>query len=287
MLASLESEGAGTMNLMRWLALAFVLIARPVLAQEAPVATPPPSSNRVEAGPGVHELVPDIGKIGSEVGILGGASWNPYQAGSGIAAGGFVDLPLARVPGGKLSYEILLSLSSATSAPFVITDPIAYVANLASGAAPAAALTGPPLAPFPVRREVTSRLRVLELSPFALKWTITRLDDARLRPYFTAGLDFIVVITRQDPVRDESLIFTGTSPFDDALIGGLIAQAPELAARGYPTGQGNIDWGFHGSAGFEVRLSKTLSLNADYRYVGIDGTKHSLHSASLALGFHW
>ncbi len=275
------------MNLRRWLALALVPIAAPVLAQEAPVAAPPPSSNRVEAGPGVHELVPDIGKIGSQVGIFGGGSWNPYQVGSGMTAGGFVELPLARAPGGKLSYQILLSLSSATSAPFAITDPAAYVANLASGADPAAALAGPPLAPFPVRREVTSRLRVLEISPFALKWTITRLDDARLRPYVGAGLDFIVVITRQDPVSDESLIFTGTSPFDDALIGGLIAQAPELTARGYPTGQGNIDWGFHGNAGFELRVSKTLSLNADYRYLGIDGAKHSLHTASLALGFHW
>lgn len=275
------------MNFLRWMALALVLIAVPALAQEPPVTTPPPSSDRVEAGPGVHELVPDIGKIGSQVGILGGGSWNPYQVGSGIAAGGFVDLPLARVPGGKLSHEILISLSSATSAPFVIADPVAYVANLASGADPVAALAGPPLAPFPVRREVTSRLRVLELSPFALKWTITRLDDARLRPYFAAGLDFIVVITRQDPVRDESLIFTGTSPFDDALLGGLIAQAPELAALGYPTGQGNIDWGFHGNVGFELRVSKTLSLNADYRYLGIDGAKHSLHTTSLALGFHW
>lgn len=275
------------MHFRRWMPLAFALIAATALAQEAPVATPPPSSNRVEAGPGVHELVPDIGKIGSQVGIFGGASWNPYQVGSGMLAGGFVELPLARVPGGKLSYQILLSLSSATSAPFAITDPVAYIANLASGADPVAALAGPPQAPFPVRREVTSRLRVLELSPFALKWTITRLDEARLRPYFGAGLDFIVVITRQDPVSDESLIFTGTSPFDDALIGGLIAQAPELAARGYPTGQGNIDWGFHGNVGFELRLSKTLSLNADYRYLGIDGTKHSLHTTSLALGFHW
>ncbi len=275
------------MNLTRWMALACMLIAVPAPGQEPPVATPPPSSNRVEAGAGVRELLPDLGKIGSEVGILGGTSWNPYQVGRGSAAGGFVDLPLTRAPGGKLSYQILLSLSSATSAPFSITDRVAYVANLAAGADPVAALAGPPSAPFPVIREVTSRLRVLQISPFGLKWTITRLDAARVRPYFVAGLDFIVVITRQDPLRDESLIFAGSSPFDDPLIGGLVAQAPELAARGYPTGQGNIDWGFHCGAGLEFRLSKTLSLNADYRYAGIDGTKHSLHTVSAALGFHW
>jgi len=275
------------MNLVRWMALAGGFSTLSALAQEPPATNPPPSSEKLEAGPGFHELLPDIGKIGSQVGVLGGASWNPYEVGSGFAAGGFVDLPLRRAPGGKLSYEILLSLSSAESEPFFVTSAVAVVANLAAGASLDAALAGPPRAPFPVRREATTRLRLLEISPFALKWTITKFDEARIRPYVSAGLDFIIVISSQDPLRDESLIFTGTAPFDDPLIAGLLAQAPELTARGYPTGQGNIDWGFHGNAGFEVRLSKTLSLNADYRYVGIDGTKHSLHAASAALGFHW
>ncbi|HET7293664.1 MAG TPA: hypothetical protein VFM88_14665 [Vicinamibacteria bacterium] len=272
--------------LLRLAPLAAVLLVAPARAQE-PAGGPPPSGSRVEPGGAERELLPDIGKIGAEVGLLGGASWNPYEAGSGVVAGGFVDLPLRRVPGGKLSYEILLTLSDARSDPFTITNPIAVVANLAFGASLPAAIAGPPAAPFPVRREVTTKLRVLQVSPFGLKYTVTRLDDARVRPYLSAGLDFVVVISSQDPERDESLVFTGEPPFDAALIAGLVAQAPELFDRGLPTGQGNMSFGFHANAGVEIRLSKGLSLNADYRASAIDGTEHWLQAVTGGLGFHW
>jgi opacity protein-like surface antigen len=262
-------------------------VAAPCLRAQEPTGGPPPSGATLELGDMPRELLPDIGKIGAQVGLIGGASWNPYEVGRGFTGGGFIDLPLARAPGGKLSYEILVTLSDATSPPFSVTNPVAVVSNLAAGASLAAALQGPPAAPFPVRREVTSRLRVLQVSPFGLKYTVTRLDDARLRPYAAAGVDLVVVVSRQDPVRDESLLFSGESPFDAALIAGLIAQAPELAARGYPTGQGNVSFGFHAGGGLEIRLSKGLSFNADYRVSGLDGTVHVLHAVSGALGFHW
>jgi hypothetical protein len=41
-----------------------------------------------------HELLPDIGLIGAQVGLAGGASWNPFEIGRGIQAAGFIDLPL-------------------------------------------------------------------------------------------------------------------------------------------------------------------------------------------------
>lgn len=268
--------------------LAVVCLAAPLYAQEPPQGPPPPTSNKVDMGPGVHELLPDVGKIGAQVAITGGTAWSPFKSGQGYVAGGFIDLPLTRAPGGKLSYEILLSLSSAQSDPFFATSAVAVVANLAAGASLPDALAGPPAAPFPVHREVTSRVRVLEVSPFALKWTFTKFDEARLRPYVAAGFDFMVVITREDPLRDESLLFPGSAPFDESLIGGLIGQAPELTARGYPTGQGNMEFGWHGNAGVELRLTKTLSLNADYRYAVIGSTpNNSLKTATAALGFHW
>jgi hypothetical protein len=214
-------------------------------------------------------------------------SWNPYDVGPGFEIGGYIDLPLFRAPGGTVSYEILVALSHGRSDPFTITDPIAYIANLASGASPAEALAGPPQAPFPVRRDVRTDMNLLQVSPFALKYTIKSLDHLRLRPYFYAGLDLVVVITNQDPVSDESLQFTGTSPFDDPLIGGLVAQAPELSARGLPTGQGNLEIGGHAGAGLEVRLSRGVSLNLDYRFTGVGGTSQKLQAASAALGFHW
>jgi opacity protein-like surface antigen len=262
------------------------LAAGPLRAQE-PTGPPPPSSGKTSEGHEVHELLPDLGRIGSQVGFRGGASWNPYGVGGGFELGGFVDLPLARVPGGKLSYEIAVSLSDGESDPFTITDPIAYVANLAAGASPAAALAGPPAAPFPVRRLVRTDLRLLLVSPFALKYTILRLDHWRLRPYVVAGLGLVVTITKQIPERDESLQFTGTSPFDDPLIAGLVAQAPELAALGIPTGQGNMEFGADAGAGLEIRLSRGLSLNLDYRFLAVGGASQRLHSIGAALGFHW
>jgi hypothetical protein len=237
-------------------------------------------------GPEVHELLPDIGRIGSEVGILAAFSHNPYEVGGGVQVGGFIDLPLVRVPGGKLSYQILLAFSDAESEPFFTTNAVAFVANLAAGASPAAALAGPPAAPFPVRREVTTRLHLLQVAPFSLKYQIQSFDHLRIRPYFGAGLDFVVVITRQDPLRDESLAFTGTAPFDAGLIAALIAQAPELEARRIPSGQGNMEIGGHAMAGMEVRLSRALSLNLDYRFTRV-GSTGILHAAGLALGIHW
>jgi len=193
-------------------------------AQE-PSAPPPPAGGTGDAGAYHHELLPDIGLIGAQVGISGGVSWNPYEVGQGFQAGGFVDLPLARLGSGKLSYELTVALNMATSPEFQITDQVAYIANLAAGASNADALAGPPAAPFPVRRLVRTDLRLLQVSPFALKYTMRRLDAARLRPYVAAGLDIAVTITHQDPVADESLVFNGTAPFDAPLIGGQLAQA--------------------------------------------------------------
>ena len=67
----------------------------PCLAEE-PSVPPPPASGHGSAGAEYHELLPDIGLIGAEVGISGGASWNPFGVGQGTQAGGFIDLPLAR-----------------------------------------------------------------------------------------------------------------------------------------------------------------------------------------------
>lgn len=268
--------------------LAGSLAAAPLLAAQEPQGPPPPSLGKGGTGAEVHELLPGIGKIGAQVGFLGGVSWNPYEAGQGAELGGYIDLPLAKAPGGKLSYEIFLGVSLATSDPFTITDSVAYVANLAAGASPQAALLGPPSAPFPVIREVRTNLRLVHLSPFGLKYTFTRWDSSRLRPYLNAGFDILVVISNQEPLRDESLSFTGTAPFDDPLIAGLVAQAPELTARGLPTGQGNLEVGGHGAAGFEIRVSKGLSLNLEYRFTVAGGGPHGrLHTAVGALGWHF
>jgi opacity protein-like surface antigen len=239
---------------------------------QEPTGPPPPSSTRSGDGAAVHELLPDIGKIGAEVGVFGGASWNPYDVGPGFEAGGLIDLPLRRAPGGKLSYEIFLGLSLATSDPFTITNTLAYQLNLALGRTPAEAENGP----LPVHGSVRTRLRLLHVSPFSLKYTITRLDHVRLRPYLNAGADVLVTITRQDPVDG-----------GDPLIGGIVSQAPELAAKGTPTGQGNIDIAGHAAAGVEIRISAGQSLNLEYRFTAAEGKNARLQTLSAAVGFHW
>jgi len=261
-------------------------LAASAAAQE-PGGGPPPAGEERGGGVGVHELLPGIGKLGAQVGFSLGASWNPYHVGQGLLGAAYVDLPLFRAPGGKVSYELLVALSHAESEPFTITDPLAYVANLASGASRADALAGPPRAPFPVRRDVRTTLRLLQVSPFGLKYTIGAPGVSRLRPYLTAGVDVAVVITHQTPEADESLVFTGQPPFDDPLIGGVVAQAPELTERGIPTGQGDLRLGGHAGAGFELRASASLSFNVDYRFTGIDGRNGRMHALTSSLGLHW
>jgi hypothetical protein len=222
--------------------------ARMARAQE-PSGPPPPSGTSRSAGPEVHELLPDIGLIGAEVAVFAGPSWNPYEVGTGFELGGYINLPLRRLPGGKLSYEIFLGLSLARSEPFDLTLP-----------------TAPPQT-----RSARTKLRLLHVSPFALKYALARWDGSRLRPYLGAGADVLVVFTEQE--RAEG--------------GALVPQAPELEARGIPTGQGNIELGGHAAAGIEVRLSPGFSLNLEYRFTTTTGTNGRLHGTSAALGFHW
>ena len=66
-----------------------------------------------------------------------------------------------------------------------------------------------------------------------------------------------------------------------------MSQAPELQARGIPSGQGDIETGFHAGGGLELRLSKGLSVNMDYRLTGIGGVGSRLHAFSSGLGIHW
>jgi hypothetical protein len=268
---------------MRWRAVGLALLvagaARPAAAQE-PATPPPPAGGSGHAGSRYLELLPDIGRIGAQVGAAAGPSWNPYGVGAAWQVAGFIDLPLARNRSGRLSYEILLALSGGQSGPFTVTDPLAYVANLARGASPADALAGPPRAPYTVRRQVRTRLRLLDVSPFALKYTLTGLDRIRLRPYVAAGLDVFLVGTTERAEPGAS----ADSPVDAAL--GAGGRAPELDERGIPAGEGSLSLGAHGAAGFEIRFSRGLSLDLDYRLAWLDGSR-TASAASAAVGFHW
>lgn len=234
----------------------------------------------------VRELLPDIGKIGAEIGLLAGGAFNPFRLNEGVFAGGYIDLPLRRVPGGKLSYEILAGLSESYS-KFETSSQVAVVANLAAGAPLAAAVTGASPAPFPVKQSTRTRLRLLEVSPVLFKYTLTSMDRYRFRPFLVAGGGAFITITNQNPIRDASVLFNGQAPFGGPLIAGQISQSPELTARGIPQGQGNLDFGLTAGGGGELRLSKLLNWGLEYRFHKIAGTNGRFQTVGSKFGFHF
>ena len=253
-------------------AVACVLAVAATASAQTPEGPPPPAVHGGDAGSRYLELLPDIGRIGAQVGAFGGASVNPYGVGLGTQLGGFIDLPLARNRSGRLSYQIHLALSRGSSDPFTITDPLAVLANRAAGASAADALAGPPRAPFAVRRSVRTRLDLLQVSPFGLKYTVTRFDARRLRPYVAAGVDVAVVMSEHPAADDGTNVFQGT--------------APEIQDLGLPQGQGNVELGAHAAFGVETRVSRALSVNGEYRLTVLTAGDR-LQTLTGALGIHW
>lgn len=259
------------------LIVASVLLPGAAFAQEAAPGTPPPAPGKPGATDPL-ELLPTIGRIGAEIGAHGGWSRNPYGLGAGAQGAGFINLPLKKLGAGVLSYEISLRFARSTSDPVTITNPIAFVANLA---ATGRGETGP----FPYRRVVQSVGSIFLVEPVGFKYAIHSFG--RFRPYVVAGVGVGVVITKEQPLANESLVFTGTSPFDADLIAGLVAQSKELEALGRPTGQGNVEVAGHAGAGFEYRLTPGLSFQADYRFTKLSGRNASMQIASAGFGIHF
>jgi hypothetical protein len=259
------------------------------------------------------ELLPEIGKVGAEVGLLLSGSFNPYKLGTGENVGGFIDLPLFDQPHwlhGKVSYEISIGLSRVKQT-FTTTSNVAQVTNLTvlNALNPTGgvqnildAVTGTGTAPFPVTAPTVTTMKLLQVIPFSFKYTSTLLDRYRLRPYGLLGFGTYVTIHAQSPTNygvrpDANLsanvvslinqVYGGTSPFGAPLVAGQIAQSPELEARGLPSGHGSFDVGWITGGGLEFRLSRTLSLGFDGRWNRIAGAPGSLFNVGGRIGFHF
>ena len=284
------------------------------LVPPAAASAPAPPARAFEMPP---ELIPQIGKIGAEVGILASASSSPFQLNAGKMLAGFIDLPLfePRWMHGKIAYEISVGMSQSQTT-FPVTSNVAQVANLSvlNALNPTgglqnvtAALTGTGPAPFPVKVSAVTRLRLLQVVPFAFKYTSTAFDRWRLRPYGLVGFGTYVTIHDQIPARgnppsfgvraDATLppdvlaaiqaTFGGQAPFGGPLVAGQISQSPELEARGLPGGHGNLDFGVHTGGGLEFRISRGFSLGFDARYNKIAGTNGGFGTVGSRLGFHF
>jgi len=202
------------------------------------------------------------------VGLLIGGSQNPFRSDEGFIAGGYIDLPLKEVPGGKISYEILASLQRTTTNTETTSGVIALVNN---------AVSGNLFSPLPVTNRVEERMTVLTVMPFGLKYTLMSLG--RFRPYGVAGLGTYVTLTSQKLVDFDAARFVGpgatadllNSLLNGPLIGGLVPAAPELRARGVAAGQGDFRFGVQYGGGVEYRVSPRFSLGFDVRFNKIEG----------------
>jgi len=291
------------------------LVATPAQAPVPETQAQPEQKPKFEMPP---ELVPEVGKIGAEVGLLLSGSLNPFKLNAGQFAGGFIDLPLADRPRwlhGKLSYEISIGLSQSNTT-FNTTSNVAQVANLAvldtvyptrglQNAQEAGSGTGS--APFYTTMSTSTRLRLLLIVPFSIKYTSTVFDRIRLRPYAVLGFGTFVTIDSQNPSRgtpptyglrpDASLppevlallqqSFGGQAPFGATLVAGQISNSSQLVARGLPAGNGNIDFGLHTAAGITYRLTRDLSLGFDAQYNRIAGSNGGFTTLGSRIGFHF
>jgi hypothetical protein len=285
-------------------------LSEPAAAPPAPAAAPAPVASKFEMPP---ELIPEIGKIGAEVGVLASGAGSPFKLNSGQFYGGFIDLPLVDKPAwlhGKISYEILVGLSRSKT-QLQTTSNVAQVTNLTvlntlfpNGGLSnvTAALTGTGPAPFPVTTTDQVNMRLLQVVPFSFKYTSTAFDRWRFRPYAVLGAGMYVTIHDENPagfgVRSDATLpanilaaiqseFGGQSPFGAPLVAGQIGQSPELIARGLPGGNGNIDIGLQTGAGFEFRLTRSLSIGFDGRFNKVSGTNGNFATYGSRIGFHF
>ncbi len=261
------------------------------------------------AKPLPQELLPNLGKIGATVSFTTGLNSGAFSLNNGSYLGGAVDLPLALLPGGRLNYEIGIALAQA-SRNLPVTSSVAQVANLTvlnallpnGGAGNVqAALTGTDASPFAVTASADWKAQILQLTPFVLKYDVTKLDRFRLRPYAVLGLGTYVTVSSQNVagngLRPDSTLspsdlallsslLGNSAPFGGSLIGGQISPAAQLSQRKLPAGQGGIDLGVHFGGGVEWRITNLASFSVDARFNRVpDGL--SYHTLGAAWGLHF
>ncbi len=240
----------------------------------APKIRPAPAESRT-----TKELLPELGQIGAEVGLLIGGSQNPFKTNEGFFAGGFIDLPLRKMPGGKLSYEIMVGAQRTISTQQNTSGVIALVNSALNSA-----LGNPPginnlLSPLPITNKVRERLTVLTVVPASFKYTMLSLDKHNVRPYVIAGLGTYVGLSSQKLVDFDASKFVSNPALGSLLnallngaqVGGLAPIGPELRSRGLSAGQGDLRFGLNAGGGLEFRISPKFSFGFDYRINKIEG----------------
>lgn len=282
-IAELEARLARAEALIAQLMAKGQPVVEEMTAKPAPVAAPevvasqtPPERPRMP-----QELLPNLGLIGAVASFAAGGNSGPYATGRGSYLGGSVALPLMKAPGGQLLYEFSAGLTR-SEGDLRVRSNVAQVANLAVLGAGGLndALNGTGAAPFPVDVDTRSKVDVLQVVPFGLRYQARGLERWRLRPYVVAGFGLYVTLSAQttvtglrananlppELVRALGTIFGNGAPFGGGLIGGQITAARELTALGLPSGQGGVTPGLQTGGGIEWRVRPRFSLGADVRW---------------------
>lgn len=274
-----------------------------------PLPVPEPKPAPVQPNPSYQaprELLPDLGHIGAEVGFLLGASTNPYKDNKGFSGGGYIDLPFKNLPGGKLSYEIMLNLQqsattqTSTSGVNVLANAVvnSYLGNSATNTS----LTNYLASPLPITSTVTENSKVLTVAPVLFKYSLNKFG--RVRPYIVGGMGMYVWIGSDSntksfnantalgslssaPVGSSTLGATLNALLQGSQIGGLAPASPELTARGVPQGQGNLLFGGQLGGGIEVRVTPKFSMGIDVRHNFVEGTNAGFTTFAFKQGLHW
>lgn len=267
----------------------------PSVNSPLPANFPTPKIRPAIESRAANELLPGLGHIGAEVGLLIGGSQNPFKTNEGFFAGGFIDLPLKRMLGGKISYEIMIGAQRTVSTQQSTSGVIALVnsaINTALGNPPG---VGNLLSPLPVTNKVRERLTVLTVVPASFKYTNLSFDKHNIRPYVVVGLGTYVGLSSQKLVDFDAGKFVNNPALasllnallNGAQVGGLAPISPELRSRGLSAGQGDFRFGLNAGGGMEFRVSPKFSLGFDYRINKIEGKNGTFSTFSAKPTVHF
>lgn len=260
----------------------------------SPVVTPAPApTGAIKRTP--NELLPELGHIGAQVGLFVGGSQNPFKSKEGFYTGGFIDLPLKKVKGGKLSYEIMISAQRVNSTQQTTSGVIALLNSALNNALGNPASVNNLFSPLPVTNTVKERLTVLTVVPVSFKYTLMKEDIHNIRPYVVVGLGTYVGLSSQKLinfdankyVKDSSLASLLNALLNGAQVGGLAPIAPELRSRGLSAGQGDFRFGLNAGGGIEYRITPRFSMGIDYRVNKIEGRNSTFSTFAFSPTVHF
>jgi len=195
------------------------------------------------------------GQFGAEFATVIGAQVGPFKTGAGPYVGGEIGLPLMVLAQDTPAYGKLMGLIhlgwSQTS------DNVSFEPSV-NAVAPGA---------LPTQGSVD--LNTLSII-IGLKYK--SLYNPIVQPFVLAGVGFNAFFNKSDPGNQ---------------IGGVISQPEKLQDRGFPSGQGNVEPGFHTGAGIDINVTRSIFVGAEGRFNYVNRNNGSFGTFGGRLGFRF